>query len=715
MRLASWVICAGLAVAVAVSRADAEPRLRVAGAKDGAIALVVRDGLALKRTIRILADTAEPAGSVVVTLSPFEEPGGEQGLAEPARWTFERISLDEPAAIELAVTFPRPGKYAAELDVIVNGARATTRLEAEVVAQALGLQVPPSVAIRGEVGGSREVTLAVRETGGREHTLLEPRVTASIRSGDRSYQIPARVVGVKRNGAVVRGNLKIKKGEDARIAVELGGLDAPGEYDGAIRLLAEGAEPVDVPFTATVKEPMLFAILSIGAGVLISTLVRLWYRRWRTRLEARRSLALLDERLGAIEPRAASDEGRAVVRILRSHVGELRTQLAVDDPPADLPAVILRISAKLAVAEAWLEADRMVAGLPGGDTRIALRGKLDDAAATLGRREADDAAIAAAGAAVGDLKIREKWRGAVAAEVERVRQAVEQARKAAPGAIGARIAGGIDPRLQQAERLLAEDALEKLAGDTGELAQLQRKLGEVLVEALRAVLAGEPPAFMDEPAWQAHREAVGRQLKGLTLEAYRAGLAAHIIGLARALAARARTDAAAAEEQGYGETAAALRQLADGLDGMAQGATADDVTALAELYETELAKWPRLAGKARGMDTRGKNVTPLPELLGSLPAAVLRVIPLVTSQAPTGASGISRLLAGAELIVFVVLFAVAVVTGLNLLWTDDATWGGSKAHLMAFLWGFGLHQVGASPTLDLLGLRERLSATAGGA
>jgi hypothetical protein len=55
------------------------------------------------------------------------------------------------------------------------------------------------------------------------------------------------------------------------------------------------------------------------------------------------------------------------------------------------------------------------------------------------------------------------------------------------------------------------------------------------------------------------------------------------------------------------------------------------------------------------------------------------------------------------------------VTGLNLLWTDDAIWGGSKAHLIAFLWGFGLHQVGAGPALDLLGLRERLSATAGGA
>jgi hypothetical protein len=59
MRLTSWVICAGLIMAVAVSRAEAEPRLRVAGAKDGAIALVVRNGTVLKRTILIIADSME--------------------------------------------------------------------------------------------------------------------------------------------------------------------------------------------------------------------------------------------------------------------------------------------------------------------------------------------------------------------------------------------------------------------------------------------------------------------------------------------------------------------------------------------------------------------------------------------------------------------------------------------------------------------------------
>lgn len=272
------------------------------------------------------------------------------------------------------------------------------------------------------MGGGREVALAVRGAAGRAVTLLAPRVAASIRAGDRSYQTPVQVVGVRRNGEVVAGPIRIGKGEDVQISIDLAGLDVPGEYTGAVRLLADSAEPVDVPFTATVKEPWWRAALWIGGGVLLSALVRLWYLRWRKRLESRRSLALLDERLGSIEPRAATDEGRALVRTLQSHVGELRTQLAVDEPPSDLSDLILRLGAKLSVAEAWLAADRMVAQLPAGDARTTLRTRLDDIAATLGRRGTDSAAITAAAAAVADLRVREKWRGVVAAELDRVKQ-----------------------------------------------------------------------------------------------------------------------------------------------------------------------------------------------------------------------------------------------------------------------------------------------------
>jgi hypothetical protein len=116
MKLASWVVVTG--VMVVVAHAHAEPRLRVAGAKDGIISLTLRDGLVLSRTVRVVADNSEPATGVVVAISSFEEPGGGQATVEPVRRTFESVTLDAPAVLDLKATFPRPGRYTAELDVI---------------------------------------------------------------------------------------------------------------------------------------------------------------------------------------------------------------------------------------------------------------------------------------------------------------------------------------------------------------------------------------------------------------------------------------------------------------------------------------------------------------------------------------------------------------------------------------------------------------------
>jgi hypothetical protein len=57
---------------------------------------------------------------------------------------------------------------------------------------------------------------------------------------------------------------------------------------------------------------------------------------------------------------------------------------------------------------------------------------------------------------------------------------------------------------------------------------------------------------------------------------------------------------------------------------------------------------------------------------------------------------------------FFPLLGIAVASGLKLLWADDAVWGGTKDHLVAFLWGLGLSQVGAAPVFEgLLGLKAK--------
>jgi hypothetical protein len=61
-----------------------------------------------------------------------------------------------------------------------------------------------------------------------------------------------------------------------------------------------------------------------------------------------------------------------------------------------------------------------------------------------------------------------------------------------------------------------------------------------------------------------------------------------------------------------------------------------------------------------------------------------------------------------ELGVLLLLTGVAVALGLQLLNVFSPTWGGFGAGMTAFLWGFGLHQVGNATFEGLTGLLTRV-------
>ena len=77
------------------------------------------------------------------------------------------------------------------------------------------------------------------------------------------------------------------------------------------------------------------------------------------------------------------------------------------------------------------------------------------------------------------------------------------------------------------------------------------------------------------------------------------------------------------------------------------------------------------------------------------------------------AEQVMGIVANRDRVVTFVLGVVAVAAGLNVLWVPNETWGGLDAYLVAFLWGFGLHQLGNAPFEGLLGLREKLSKIGG--
>jgi hypothetical protein len=693
--------------------ARGDPALRVVGAKDGVIALAV-DGATLERNVTIVADNTDPPTPVVVTVSPFEDASGNQAPVALAVYTLPAITIDKPATLKLAATFPRPGSYSAELGIIVAQRRTMIRIDVHVTATALALEPASTTpAIRTESDKPHVVRIATTETAGKTWTVGLPRLTrAVIREGERWYQIAAAVASVRLDDKTVEKPFEVTARDDFVLDVDVIGFDSPGEYEGTIRLSADGATPVDIPFVMTVRKSIWWAIGFIALGVIASTFLRLWYGGWRGRLEAQRALATLDERLVELTARATTDAGRTLVRTVRAHVDDLRGRLRTGTA-GDLPEATGRLSAKLPVLEAWLDADAMVTRLPAGTPRDTLRATLDGVAATLSRPSADVAAITTADQLLVDLRLRDKWRSAVTAELERTRAVIAEGRAGGVPAVLKALRDEVDPALAQVDQLLAADDLEALTG--GALATLQRTIVTALAAGLTAALA-QRPDWATSDAWKQLAAKVADQIKGVAeattaesaLAAYRKPLLTYLATAATMLADVARSLAEKIEGI-YGRTATDLRALATSLDAARATATVDNVDGLSRAFMAATSAWPKLIALSQGQDAELVQVSAL-----SVRTALPQSAWFGSVSRPMGerltARAVHRQILVTELIAMLVLGVIAIATGVNLLWVDDPTWGGAKAYILALLWGVGLHQVGAGPAFNgLSGMAARIT------
>jgi hypothetical protein len=699
--------------------AAAAPKIRVVGAKDDAIAITLDDGLELTRTFRLVADNADPAAPLVVTIDPFQDAAGKEVVVSPSQKSFDEVTIDKPAALAVKATFPRSGKYSTNLDLIVAQKRSTTRIDVDVTTPKLGVKAQNTLAVRGERGAPLTMSLSLREIAGREWTITPQLASGVIKDRDQDFQVELHLVDAP-------STTTISPAGDSLLTRRVAGFDLAGQYTGTLRLEAAGATALDVPFVAIVKEPWFFAALWIGVGVVLSALLRYWFNTGKKRLEARRELARLDERLIALESGATSNEGRALLRALRAHNAELRNQVATSASPLDLSNVILRLWAKARIAEAWLEAERTAAQMPAG-TANALRADLDKVATILRRQSADDTAIAEADAKVYGLDERKSWRAAVAADVQTAKTTVEQARARADQDTAERIVNDVDPLVKDAVGLLTRDALEELAASDGPLTKIVGALARALADGLRASLDKPAPPGMTAEAWEAHGRRIAKALDVVTtaptsdgaVEAYNLALRDHILAMSTSLEAEARRVATIATTAQRAETARKLetfaQELADAATKPAEKEGAATTTAtLSSTYEKALKEWPRLQAAANGQDTLNAPVSAFTGLLASFPAIIAGFAERARAPGGAGAKGepvestLTKRLTWVDALATLALIGVAAASGLSLLWADDPIWGGARAHLVAFLWGLGLYQVGAGPAFEgLQSLRNR--------
>jgi hypothetical protein len=719
LRVASCVSasCLLLASTAFAGAGPTPPSLRVAGAKEKLVSLALTSGRTLKRTFRIVADGPGTAADVIVALSPFEDASGAP-VTDAVTKTYPAVSVDSPASFDVTAALPRSGKYAGELDLIVAGARSATRVEVDVQTPSLGVRPIGPLAIQGEVGQPHSLELSLEETSERPWALLLPRIAAAgIKGKDRTFQVAVRVGKVTQQAEPVAAPISIGPLADVELGVELEGLDQPGEYEGQLQLRAAGAMPLELPFTATLKESSVTAGWWIGAGALMSMLLRQWFGRWRRKQQLRQGLASLDDRLQKLEPRATSDAARTLVTSLRAQVADLAAQLALDGDVEEVGKAMDRAGKKLPIGDAWLDADPMVARLPDADGRTALRATLDQVAGTLEDRLADDAAIALAEVALRELKVRGQRREAIRGALADTKTAIDKARAGAEPKTLEEIERGF----AEAQSLLARDALDDLDGADGGLVKLRRKLASAMTETLKGELRREPPPGMNGPEWQTHVANIEKELEGsgkastpeAAFDIYNRALGVHLAGIAEALA-RAAVEKAKGAAVDFPGTSKDLIDLASGLRSAidrAKTTGGSGSVELADAYRAALRSWPVLIAKASGQDTTARLVSaPGAEPAEMAPVALQPIVrPSVRPTLDLKAARRSLLLF--ELLAFVGLTIAAIALGQSVLWVDDPTWGGTRSHVIAFAWGLGLFQVGSAAAFDgILGLKDKFAA-----
>jgi len=392
-----------------------------------------------------------------------------------------------------------------------------------------------------------------------------------------------------------------------------------------------------------------------------------------------------------------------MVAAVRRDLDELAidAQFGVDTGRTD---ALARIARKIDVLELSIEIVRFVDLLDparAATTRQALdgaAGKLEDPASTL-------EALGRAYDELRELKTRIDARVALKTGIDAIGELarVQRARAAEPGEPGAKLSD-VQRHLDEASRLHAADELEKALA---EYKLAREELVPILTAALEARMQHKLEPF-EADAWAklvADLEPMLAAVKANKppdeqIAAYRNARARFYRGAFEAIATRA-TKLAGAQPANQ----AALSSFAARISGEAasdervhaEDAGARFTAAIAELNQLD---------RATTLDATSFPVAWFnggAALPGSIPGELAMPAPAAAS-----AMRLQRNLDRSDVVALFGLLAISVLSGVQLLWAGDATWGSFDSELLAFLWGLGLHSVGNQPFKNIFHLGSLL-------
>jgi hypothetical protein len=467
------------------------------------------------------------------------------------------------------------------------------------------------------------------------------------------------------------------------VSATLKHIGGAGEYEAKLFLRTETSAPVvSAPFAIYVRQSKWLAALLILVGVIVSLLLRLLTKVIRPRLALQQRVAVLFDEIDSIARRA---RGHAIAAERVSHLKK-----AIEDR-WDTLALTGRLigssafdiyEAKVPLLGAWVDQELALENrkLPADAATLARKG-LDDAAAVIDDANATAELIGAQVTALAAL--RGKIDAAVATEIHTRMTDLRSA-----------IAG--DPRLA----VLAPkvEAVDKLAGHdlSGALSateELRIEYVRASAGSLREVMKSTPAGFGGN--WPAVVTEAEEFLKAATsatdgelaIKGLRNAMLTYLHAAGTALSnelEKKLTPPPAGDTTLGGIQKRLIALMADVDAGKLDGAIRTMVSLQREYKIT-------LTGKAQGETAAAPDVPAAGSGVDTL--TPFDAVPAASTLARAGAVSSTRRKQLAVSVIATLLIAiVAVILGVKVLWSDDWTWGGAQAYLIAFLWGAGLHQ-----------------------
>lgn len=680
--------------------------------------------------------------------------GTEEGAAE------QPISVRRPVVVTLSADLPAAGDYHGRVVLLGDGAREVTPLLVQRVASAPTVQFYPVAPARGwtlgPFSGKATVRLTFRETSGVGGAVGPAAVVQLDRkaggTGDGTAPVQAQdakwtFLGPdgQPQGPGKEGAFQLPAYGTGLLSLDVGDLPESGEYTGTVRLLVPEGAAVEQAFTVWVKTPALFGAFLIFLGVVTSAAVRFYVQRVRPRVNLRDRAEAARQKLQSLVPARPLEQEATVAASLRRQVDALLAD--IQRPLSGLvvqDSVLALFEARLQLFSLWSVLLRQLEGLKGVALLEAER-KLKAVETLLQNDQATSADFTEQAQLLRTLDLESVARAVLEARLtELEQQSRTLASQRGDDPVSRRLQGELPLYVLRARQQLPGPDLEA----SHRLVETARQAFlEILVTDLEDALAAkELPGGFTQEEWAVLRLRVGEQL-------------------ARA---RARVHSSVDEAYLYYQAAYAL-YLRELVDNMGEALTQLQVQSGGELsasadWRTEVEA--RLAAARAYLDKGEANLAapayraaredfarhvtaPPPAIAMGGRMALERVPTAVTldpfSQPPAAppsppplpggpASGNlsplppsstkastdalvnldwiplprSRDLWKVELAVLGMMSLIAVLLGLQVLDVFAPTWGGSGAWMTAFLWGFGLHQVGNATFDGLWGLVSRL-------